>query len=166
MFFLGIVAEHSNIYTFQTIKDVSSSYDALIDLFEFMESFLRRLDIYTKISSTPAMTEILSKILIELLSALAIGTQQIKQGRLSKCSAHLLTFLPAQCDAEKFGKKLIGENDVEAVLQRFDRLTTEEAKTTAAETLEVAYRIVKSMKEVMDGAQAWVHSLCLLSRCA
>ncbi len=65
--------------------------------------------------------------------------------------------LPAQCDVEKLRKKLFGENDVEAVLQRFDRLTQEEAKTTAAQTLEVAYRLVKSMKEVMDGAQAWVH---------
>ena len=73
------------MYTFQAIKDVSASYDALIDLFEFMESFLRRLDIYTKIPPTPAMAEILLKILIELLSTLALGTQQIKQGRLSGC---------------------------------------------------------------------------------
>jgi len=72
------------LYNCQAIKDVSASYDALIDLFEFMESFLRRLDIYTNIPPTPAMTEILLKILIELLSTLALGTQQVKQGRLSK----------------------------------------------------------------------------------
>jgi hypothetical protein len=29
----------------QAIKDVSTSYDALVDLFESFESFLRRLDI-------------------------------------------------------------------------------------------------------------------------
>ncbi len=49
-----------------------------------MENFLRRLDIYTKVPPTVAMTEILIKILIELFSTLALGTQQIKQGRLSE----------------------------------------------------------------------------------
>jgi hypothetical protein len=56
-----------------------------------------------------------------------------------------------QRDAEKFGKKLLGENDVEAVLQRLDRLTQEEARTTAAQTLEVVYGLMKNMKVVMDG---------------
>ena len=67
-------------------------------------------------------------------------------------TAYLLTLLLAQCDVEKFGKKLFGENDIEAVLQRFDRLTKEEAKVTAAQTLEVAHRLVKSMNDVTDGA--------------
>ncbi|KAF8461648.1 hypothetical protein DFH94DRAFT_848349 [Russula ochroleuca] len=66
------------------IKDISSSYDALIDLFESFESFLRRLDIYTKIPSTTAMTEIIVKILIELLSTISVAVQQAKQGRLSE----------------------------------------------------------------------------------
>ena len=56
-----------------------------------------------------------------------------------------------QRDAEKFGKKLLGENNVEAVLQRLDRLTQEEARTTAAQTLEVVYGLMKNMKVVMDG---------------
>ena len=64
----------------------------------------------------------------------------------------MLAFLPAQCDAEKLGKKLFGENDIEAVLQRFDRLTKEEARFTAAQTLEVAHRLVKKMNDVTDGA--------------
>ena len=67
----------------QAIKDVSASYDALVDLFESTENFLRRLDIYIKIPPTTVMTEIIVKILVELLSTLAIATQQIKQGRLS-----------------------------------------------------------------------------------
>ena len=41
---------------------------------------------------------------------------------------------------------------MEAVLQRLDRLTQEEAKTTAAQTLEVVYGLVRNMKNVMDGA--------------
>ena len=69
---------------FQAIKDVSASYDALVDLLESTENFLRRLDIYTKIKPTPmAMTEIIVKILVELLSTLAIATHEVKRGRLS-----------------------------------------------------------------------------------
>jgi hypothetical protein len=41
---------------------------------------------------------------------------------------------------------------VEAVLQRLDRLTQEEARTTATQTLEVVYGLVKNIKVVMDGA--------------
>ena len=68
----------------QAIKDVSASYDALADIFESFESFLRRLDIYTKIPSTTAMTQTIVKILIELLSTISLAVRQAKQGRLSE----------------------------------------------------------------------------------
>jgi hypothetical protein len=57
----------------------------------------------------------------------------------------------AQCSAEKFVKKLFGENEVGAVLQRLDRLTQDEARTTAAQTLEVVYGLVQNMRVVIDG---------------
>ena len=50
----------------------------------------------------------------------------------------------------KFGKKLIGDNDVEAVLHRLDRLTTDEALMTAAQTLEVVYGLVENLRNVMS----------------
>ena len=53
--------------------------------------------------------------------------------------------------AEKLVKKLLGENEVEAVLQRLDRLTQDEARTTAVQTLEVVYGLVHNMKVVIDG---------------
>jgi hypothetical protein len=68
----------------QAVKDVGASYDALIDLFESIENFLTRLDIYTKITLTSAMTNVIVKIMIEVLSTLALATKQVKQGRLSK----------------------------------------------------------------------------------
>ena len=49
-----------------------------------MEHFLNRLDIYTKIPPTVALMEITVKILVELLSTLALTTRQIKQGKTSK----------------------------------------------------------------------------------
>ena len=50
-------------------------------------------------------------------------------------------------------KKLLGEKDVEAILQRIDRLTLDEARTTAAQSLEAIYGLVRNMRTVMDGEQ-------------
>ena len=98
------------------------------------------------------MGEISVKIIVELLEVLALATQQIKQGRFSKFlfadTSHFI-----QHDAEKLAKKLLGENDIEAVLQRLDRLTMEESRMTATQTMEVVYGLLKNMKVVMDGAE-------------
>jgi hypothetical protein len=64
---------------------VKASYDALIEIFECMEGFVRRLVIYTKIEQpTPAMTEVVIRIMVELISVLALATEQIRKGGLSK----------------------------------------------------------------------------------
>ena len=63
-------------------KGVSTSYDALIELFECFEHFLGRLRFLTEIPLS--VGEILVKIMVELLKVLALATQQIKQGRFSK----------------------------------------------------------------------------------
>jgi hypothetical protein len=68
----------------QAIKDIGKSYDAVVELFESFESFVGRLDIYTKIPSTTAIKGIIIKILIELLSTISLAIQQAKQGRLSE----------------------------------------------------------------------------------
>jgi len=69
---------------YQAVKDVGASYDALVDLLESIERFLSRLDIYTKISPTTAMAEMVVKIMVELLSTLALVTKQVKQKRPSE----------------------------------------------------------------------------------
>ena len=58
-----------------------------------------------------------------------------------------LTFYVTQRNAEKFVKNLFGGKQVEAVLQRLDRLTLDEARTTAAEVLKVVYGLVQDMSE-------------------
>jgi hypothetical protein len=60
----------------------------------------------------------------------------------------------AQChdSTEKFAKKLLGESEIEEVLQRLDRLTQDEARMTVAQTLGVVHGLVGSMKVVMEGA--------------
>lgn len=64
--------------------------------------------------------------------------------------------------AEKWKEKVLGENKVESVLQRLDRLTLQESQMTAAqvalvqtETLDVVRGLVDNMRVVMEGAFSW-----------
>jgi hypothetical protein len=50
---------------------------------------------------------------------------------------------------------LLGENDIEAVLQRLDRLTMEESRMTATQTMEVVYGLFNNMKVVMNGRETF-----------
>ena len=52
-----------------------------MNILESMEGFFNRLGIYTKLSLTPIMAEIIVKIMVELLSTLAVATKQVEQGR-------------------------------------------------------------------------------------
>jgi len=57
------------------------------------------------------------------------------------------------CATEKFTKKLLGESEIEAVLQRLDRLTQDEARITVAQTLGVVHGLVGNVKLIMEGAR-------------
>jgi len=56
----------------------------LVDLLESIEHFLLRIDIHTQIPHTTALDEMVVKIIMELLSALALGTEGLKQERSSE----------------------------------------------------------------------------------
>ena len=56
----------------------------LIDLFARIESFFRRLESYTEVRPTAAMTDIIVKIMAEILTVLAIATKDIRQRRASE----------------------------------------------------------------------------------
>jgi len=64
-----------------------------------------------------------------------------------------LTYHLTQHVAVKLVKNFFGDKDIESVLQRLDRLTQDEARTAAAETLGVVYGLVQNMKEFMDGEE-------------
>ncbi len=66
----------------------------------------------------------------------------------------------AECATEKFAKKLLGESEIEGVLQRLDRLTQDEARITVAQTLGVVHGLVGNVKEIMNGAERLLY--CLL----
>jgi len=94
--FVGIgvlLAVRSSVFLFfdpfntdvlQAAKDVRASHDALVDLFERIQFFLKRLGVHTQISPTKDMVEILVKIVVEVLSILSIATKEMQQSRASK----------------------------------------------------------------------------------
>jgi hypothetical protein len=65
-----------------------------------------------------------------------------------------------QQNAEKFKMKVFGNNNVEAVLHRLDRLTLDEALLTAVQILEVVYGLVENLRNDMNGAQVFFYPSC------
>lgn len=65
-------------------KDVRAGQEALADIFERMESFFRRLDIYTSVPLDNGMVDTITRMMAEVLCILAIATEEIKQGRASE----------------------------------------------------------------------------------
>jgi hypothetical protein len=55
-------------------------------------------------------------------------------------------------------KKILGEDEIEAVLRRLDRLTQDEARATGAQTLEIVYGLVQHRRVVMDGKNIVISS--------
>ena len=55
-------------------------------MFERIELFFRRLEIYTELPPTTQMMNIIVQMMVEILSILGIATKEINQGRISKCS--------------------------------------------------------------------------------
>ena len=49
-----------------------------------MESFIRRLEVYTEVPLTTEMMETIIMIMVEVLTILGIATKEIKQGRMSE----------------------------------------------------------------------------------
>ena len=75
---------HRNAITSQAAKNVRASEDALFEVFERLEAFFRRLEIYTEAALDQRMVDIVAKIMAEVLNILGITTNEIKQGRMSE----------------------------------------------------------------------------------
>ena len=58
-----------------------ASHDALVELFERIENFFKRLGVYTRVSLTTEMAEVFVKIVAEVLSILSIATKEVKRKR-------------------------------------------------------------------------------------
>ena len=83
--YYSLLTAHSHdIGAYQVANGVSDSYNALVELLESIGHFLMRLDIYTKFPPTPATDEVVVKIMLELISTLALATKEVRQGRPSE----------------------------------------------------------------------------------
>ncbi|KAH8984815.1 hypothetical protein EDB92DRAFT_1818883 [Lactarius akahatsu] len=97
-------------------RDVAASKDALAELFERIGFFFKRLETYTEVTPTAAMTDIITEIMVEVLTIFGIATKELRRG-----------------SAKRFLKKLAGRSDLEDAVKKLDRLTQEEARMALAE---------------------------------
>ena len=71
-------------YVSQAVKDVRGSQSTVLDIFERIEMFFRRLEVYIEVKPTPEMMDMMVQITAEVLSILGIATKEIKEGRTSE----------------------------------------------------------------------------------
>ncbi|KAN0118906.1 hypothetical protein V8E52_004678 [Russula decolorans] len=116
-----------------TAKAVRADQDALFEMFERIEIFFQRLDIYTEVAPNQGMVDTITAIMVEVLNFIGIATKEIKQGR-----------------TKKYLKKLMGKNDIEDALKRLDRLTQEEARMAAAQLMKVTNTIDNRVGGIAD----------------
>jgi hypothetical protein len=55
-----------------------------LDIFERAELFFRRLKVYTEVEPIPEMMDMFVQMTAEVLYALVIATEEVKQGRTSE----------------------------------------------------------------------------------
>ena len=55
-----------------------------MDVFQRVESFFKRLEVYTEVPPTTEMIDTIIQIMVEILSILGIAMKKIKQGRMSE----------------------------------------------------------------------------------
>jgi hypothetical protein len=95
------------------------------------------------------MMDFIIKIMVELLSVLALTTKQIRQGPFSECIDQIYVGY-AQCVAEKFVKKLLGKGKgkIQGALERLDRLTKDEGLSAVAQTLGIIHQESNEMNKM------------------
>jgi len=77
-------AAYSDALLSQASNAISASEDALANIFGRMENFFMRLETYMKVRPTTGMTDIIVKIMVEVLYILSIATKEMKQSRASE----------------------------------------------------------------------------------
>ena len=125
----------------------------LIGLFERIESFFKRLESYTELPPSEVMKDTMLKIMVEVLSIIAVATKEIDQRWRSELIIDVDDYLfLTDVPGEKYLKKLLGRSDVEDALKRLDNLTQEEAQMATAEVLEVARSVDNKVNVIINGA--------------
>ena len=150
-FHRSLFPSYYDVLISQAAQGISADRDALIDLFERIENIFRRLEVYTDVPPTPGMTDVIVKVMVEVLCILGIATKEIKQNRASELIIGDRLRLLAYCSLEKFLKQLAGRTDIEDALQRLEKVTMEEAKMAIAEALKAIHGVRNQVGDKMDG---------------
>jgi hypothetical protein len=85
---------YCNVNVPQAARNIESQ-DTLVDIFERLEHFFRRLEIYIEIPPTPEMMDTIVQVMVEMLSILGIATKEIKKRRMSEYICMLLCRCPS-----------------------------------------------------------------------
>ena len=83
-YFRAVYRNANDCYDSQTAKAVRADQDALSEMFERIEVFFRRLDMYTEVAPNQGMVNIITAIMVVILDVIGIVTKEIKQCRTSK----------------------------------------------------------------------------------
>ena len=81
----------------QAAKSVISSREALVNVLESIGQFVGRLKIYTEITLSSAMIDIVVKVMVELISIFALETKKFTQRRLSESTVTNVVRYSARC---------------------------------------------------------------------
>ena len=79
----------------------------LVDLFARIDNFIMRLEYYKDIPPTNAMSDIVVKIIVEVISILSIATAEIKQRRSERIASNL-SFL-SHISVGRYLNRLLGK---------------------------------------------------------
>ena len=81
----------------QTAKDIQRSHETLVDIFERLEGFFQRLEIYTEVAPTTKMTDTIIQITVEVLTILGIATRRLNKAKSVRVIIMKLSPLTKQC---------------------------------------------------------------------
>ncbi|KAI9434649.1 hypothetical protein H4582DRAFT_762083 [Lactarius indigo] len=114
-------------------KGTAASRDVLIELFERIENFFVRLRTHTEVPPAAQMTNVMGKVMAEVLSMLAVATKAMYQSRKK-------TFL----------KRLVGRNDIEDALVKLDKLEQGELQMVSAQVLKTTSDLKDTTNDIKD----------------
>ncbi|KAI5460361.1 hypothetical protein BGZ63DRAFT_246396 [Mariannaea sp. PMI_226] len=106
------------LYLINGARDVASTYDAIVELFEQLKDFTSRLQVYIKHEMSIPLKEKLTTILATLFEVIVLATKEVRRGRF-----------------KAYFKSLFGaESPVKPALEKLKALTIGEERQVIAET--------------------------------
>ncbi|KAH8977684.1 ankyrin repeat-containing domain protein [Lactarius hatsudake] len=114
-------------------RGTAASREVLIELFERIENFFERLQTHTQVPPTVQMTNVMGKVMAEVLSMLGVATKAMYQSR-----------------KKTFFKKFVGRNDIEDALLRLDKLEQGELCTVSTQVLKNTSDLKDTTSDIKD----------------